>query len=83
MVVPIALLGANGAILNHGAVVTKEELTGSVETLLEEGFIVEHKESKADKDAAEAKAKEEADKAASENKDVKGPLDKLKDNNKK
>lgn len=37
----IALLGANNAMKNHGEIVTKEELTGSVDDLIEEGFIEE------------------------------------------
>lgn len=58
-VIPIALLGANNTIKNHGDIVTKDELTGSIEDLLAEGFIEEVTETTADK-----KAKEKAEKDA-------------------
>lgn len=43
-VVTIALLGANNVMKKHGEIVTKEDLTGSIDELLTEGFIEEVKE---------------------------------------
>ncbi|MFN0254502.1 hypothetical protein [Pedobacter ureilyticus] len=81
-VVTIALLGANNVMKKHGEIVTKEDLTGSIDELLTEGFIEEVKETsadkkaeaerlekeQADKDAADARAKEEAQKIEADKK---------------